>query len=257
MSDASNERSVLAGKQRRPRIRWSRPLVLALASAALFFSAVRAHGDDPCNDDAILQTGIKVRLEKALELVRGGCMTIPGPIWTVVQKGSYSDGNTVSINNRILLIDTAIAAGYVEAESLAVSALEGGKFPDGTELAPDTGAALLEGLGPALTPYRIGLLLDVYEQVNAAVVRDAVIRTLRNSDRPEALLPALDASWRSKASGPEARKTFAEQPEKTPDAILARVIGNLPEGPALDWAIDLAQSEKGELSMKAAQARGK
>jgi hypothetical protein len=51
--------------------------------------------------------------------------------------------------------------------------------------------------------------------------------------------------------------TFAEEPDKDPDAILARIIAVLPSGPALDWAARLTEKSQGTLSTKAARARGK
>jgi hypothetical protein len=80
---------------------------------------------------------------------------------------------------------------------------------------------------------------------------------MRSSDRPEAILPALDAYWNTPGARAEAQATFAEEPEKEPDAILARVIATLPEGPALDWALRLSETSAGELSMKAAKDRAK
>src|SRR5690606_37841563 len=142
---------------------------------------------------------------------------------------------------RVLLINTAIAKGRAEAESLAVRILENGSFPGGPEIEMATGAELVEGLAPALDEYRTGLMLDIYEQVEDATVCNAVIRALRNSDRPEAILPALDAYWNTPQAKAEAQATFSEEPEKEPDAILARVIKTLPEGPALDWALRISE----------------
>src|SRR5690606_16080399 len=137
----------------------------------------------------------ELRLQAALDVIRGGCLSIPGPVWTAVETGSYPDGVTLSPHFRVLLINTAIAKGRAEAESLAVRILENGSFPGGPEIEMATGAELVEGLAPALDEYRTGLMLDIYEQVEDATVRNAVIRALRNSDRPEAILPALDAYW--------------------------------------------------------------
>lgn len=211
---------------------------------------------EPCDEKKALQAAPEVRLEAALAVIRGGCLTIPGPVWSAVENGTYPDGTTLSIHHRVLMINTAIAQGRAEAESLAVSTLETGSFPGGPELEFAAGAELVEGLAPALTSYRTGLLLDIYEQVNNPTVRNAVIRTMRSSDQPEAILPALDAYWNTPAARAEALATFADEPEKEPDAILARVIGALPEGPALDWALRISE-KAGELSMKAAKERAK
>ena len=257
MCAAPHESSVFSGERRCAGVSWIPMLAAALFLSAAAHSTVLAHGDDPCDEDKVLEAKPRFRLEAALEMIRGGCMSIPGPIWYVIQKGDYPDGVIVSMHDRVLMINTAIAAGHAEAESLSVSVLENGGFPDGPQIEPTTGAMILEGLAPALNPYRVGLLLDIYEQINQPEVRNAVIRTLRSSDRPEALLPALDAYWMSPPARAEAMATFAEEPDKDPDAILARVIGVLPSGPALDWAARLTEKSQGALSTKAARARGK
>jgi hypothetical protein len=238
--------------------KWAAALLVLCAAPMPFPAASPAVAQDQaCTDAKIVEVEAKVRLEEALELIRGKCMTVPGPIWTVIQKGVWPDELHYAANDRVLLINTAIAAGYADAESLAVRALETGELPTGPALEPPTGAMLLEGLAPALTDYRIGLLLDIYEQVPHIEVRSAVVRTLRNANGPEALLPALDANYARRASVAEARLTFSEQPDKEPQAILIRVIETLPDGPALDWAVRLADEFELEEAQKAARARGK
>jgi hypothetical protein len=212
--------------------------------------------DQPCDEKKVLESASDLRLQAALDVIRGGCLTIPGPVWSAVETGKYPDGVGISSHHRVLMINTAIAKGRAEAESLAVLTLENGAFPGGSEIDFPVGAELVEGLAPALNGYRTGLLLDIYEQVDNATVRNAVIRSLRSSDHPEAILPALDAYWNSPQAKAEAQATFADEPEKEPDAILARVIATLPEGPALDWALRISE-QAGELSMKAAKERTK
>jgi hypothetical protein len=219
-------------------------------------SGALAEGE-PCDENKVLAVAPEFRLEAALNVIRGGCLTIPGPVWSAAEQGKYPDGTKISVHQRVLMINTAISKGRAEAESLSVFTLENGAFPGGPEIAVESGAELVEGLAPALTPYRTGLLLDIYEQVNNATVRNAVIRSMRSSDRPEAILPALDAYWNTPAARLEAQETFKDEPEKEPDAILARVISTLPEGPALDWALRISESADGELSMKAAKERAK
>lgn len=231
---------------------------IATAVFGGWLSPANCFGDDPpCTDADILQVDPVKRVQSALEMIRKHCMTIPGPIWQAAQQSRWSDGVELAGQQRALVVSTAIAAGHAPAESLVIHCLESGKWPGGEALTADTGAILIEGMGPVLNRYRVGLFLDIYEQVPDPEVQAAVVRALVNSDRPEARLPALDAWFRSTGARPDAKTALAISDQNPAEPMLARLVADLPEGPALDWALRLAREAKVAPALEAAKTRGK
>ncbi len=236
---------------------WKRGVLLAIAGAAVLAApaaaqdrqsapaqrAAEAAVSVPCDGmaDALQRATPAARLGLARAAIRQDCRPLPAPILTALRDGKWADGAELDLLDRTALTAQAAGARYAEAESLSVLALESGSWPDGMTLTVESGAYLLRGLAPALTPYRVRLVLDIYEQKAVPPVRLAALETLRRSSRLEALLPALDANIFE--SGPVREAGLAsllEQEEKNPADVLARVIRELPDGPLLQWAARLA-----------------
>jgi uncharacterized protein YeaC (DUF1315 family) len=255
------------------RIARSTTLLSILALAALFLGAacgragaagaerqpVPKPAQFACDhaDEAIKAASFSERVNMAVAAIQQPCRPLPGSITGALRQGKWPDGAGVKIQERETLMIEALKGRFPEAETLAVSLLEQGSWPDGAEFTLQEGADVIRNLGGGLTPYRVHLLLDIWEQKPDDYVRWAVLDVLRNSTLDEARLPALDAVWNSKdALQKLGQDEIAVQPEKTADGVLARVIKNLPQGSMLQWALRLAGSHPGELSKAAKQARG-
>ncbi|MEZ4649944.1 MAG: hypothetical protein R3E97_14375 [Candidatus Eisenbacteria bacterium] len=219
----------------------SRRLLTATRIGGLFAPALAASlvwAAVPCDQAAqVLQAAPgPQRMATATEILKSDCQPLLPEIATAIRTAHWADSAPLSADQRISLLHTAIAEGYGAAAEVAVQVLEKGAWPDGTALDPGVGAQVVEALAPALDRYRVLLLLDVYEQVQVPAVSLAVVKTLEAAKEPEALLPALDASWNGKGEVQvAASKMITAQPEKTPAAVLLRLAKTLPKGPALDW----------------------
>jgi hypothetical protein len=213
----------------------------------------------PCEAvaDAILQGEDGRRIDLSESAIRRGCRPVPAPTWSAVRYGRWTDERAIDARDRSALLGLMAAARYPEAETLAVELLQNGRWPEGSSLDLQQGSLLIQGLKSDLTKYRIHLLLDIYEQQREPVVRMAVLQSLSNSNDPEALIPAVDACLadsgqvRSVALG-----VISAQPEKTAEGVLARLIGDLPDGPTLAWARNLGQQHPSEAVSSALKKRG-
>lgn len=238
-----------------------RGLVLIVA-LSLVWPAVRATAEEtpfPCDqaEAKIMQAQPNQRVPLAEGAIKASCRPIPAPILNVLRTGTWPDNAPIAPQGRITLLVRATEAAYAEAETLTVGMLENGAWPEGSQIAFDDGANLIRSLKPVLTRFRGRLLLDVYEQIRIPAVRQAVLHTLRGADFEEALLPALDAVYEE--TGPlqvSGLTTIAEEPEKVPAEVHARLIRKLPEGPLLAWAVRLANSHSSPAVQAARKERG-
>lgn len=239
--------------------------VLALAWSVCAPSQASAQGgssEKPMIDcgkiaAAISEVPAGERYELARTAITGNCRPLSEPILSAIGKGRWLDGHEVGSEYRLALLTLAVSGSHAEAESMAVAILEEGRWPDGRALDLETGGQIIRSLQPVLTPYRVRLLLDVYEQINQEFVRFHVLQTLRTSDLDAALLPALDSFWGGSHSLQQAAMaTLGDQPEKIPDAVLGRLIRNLPEGPMLNWALRLASQHPSSQVAAARRERG-
>ncbi len=206
---------------------------------------------------AIPQAPAPERYELAMTTIKGNCRPIPEVVLSALTTGKWQDGQRVGTEQRTSLLTAAVSASYAEAESLAVTILENGVWPDDLALDLMTGGQIVGSLQPVLTPYRVRLLLDVYEQIRHDHVRSQVLRTLRGSTDDASLLPALDSFWgTSRELQQIAVTTLAEQPEEVPGQVLGRLIRNLPEGPLLNWALSLARQNPSSHVAAARRDRG-
>jgi len=213
----------------------------------------------PCDKtaDAIRQQAPAARLALAQDAIKQKCQPLSPPIVSAITKSAWEDGSPLAMKDRLDLTIRATSAGYPEAETLTVVALEMGRWPDGKEIEFGDGAQLVQSLKPVLTPYRTHLLLDIYEQITVPSVRLAVVLALRGSKLNEALLPAIDACYKETGPTHEAGMTAAAaEPEKSPDPILARLLKSLPEGPFLNWAMTLAKDNSSPVVASAKKDRG-
>jgi hypothetical protein len=244
-------------------------LIAGLAGTGLVFGlavvgpAFAAGDDSPA---ALPCAQVAAAISKAPEPERVGlvfaaidrkCRPLPGVVMAALRFGAWEDSAALSPGGRTGILAQATAAAYPEAETLAVKLLENGAWPSGELLSTDAGAQLVRAFADVLTTYRMHLLLDVFEQVNASNVRLAVIQTVRDSKLIEALLPALEAAYGEAGPLREAALTsIAARPEKTPMALHARLIRQLPKGAFLDWALRLAKDHPSETVAAAKKARG-
>ncbi len=206
---------------------------------------------------AISEVPAPERFELARTLIKGNCRPIPEPVLSALATGKWKDGREVGTEQRTSMLALAVSGSYTEAESMAVAILENGVWPDGRALELATGGRIIQSLQPALTPYRVRLLLDVYEQIKNDHIRSQVLHTLRGSADEASLLPALDSFWGGSHSLQQAAMTtLAEQPEELPDQVLGRLIRNLPEGPLLNWALRLANQHPSSHVAAARRDRG-
>jgi hypothetical protein len=184
------------------------------------------------------------------------CRPMPAAIWGAIEKGKWADGTALPSILRTNLLVVATESRYPEAESLAVKTLDGGRWPSGEEIVMEEGAGIIRSLKPTLDPYRVHLLLDVYEQQTDPVVRLAVLETLNGSPLEESLLPALESYYEDNDSVQRAGLTnLKNQPEKTPAEILARLVRKLPNGPFQEWAQRLARRHPSDPVKAALQER--
>ncbi|MCA9754917.1 MAG: hypothetical protein KDA27_03875 [Candidatus Eisenbacteria bacterium] len=214
--------------------------IAPVCAATVAWSAI------PCDQAAKTLAGTPVpqRIATATEILQSDCQPLLPEISNAIRTRHWSDAVALLEDQRISLLDTAIAAGYGEAADIAVRVLEKGAWPDGTALNPLAGAKVVEALAPALDRYRVLLLLDVYEQVQIPEVSLSVLEALRGSKEPEALLPALDAYWNGTGDVQAlASQVVAAQPETKAPAVLVRLAEALPTGPALDWAGRLGKQQ--------------
>ncbi len=182
------------------------------------------------------------RLTAAEELLRQNCHPVPPAIVSALREGRWDAGTEIVPSDRARLASVGMQYRFAGAETLAVAALEEGQWPDGEMLDISSGAVLLRGLKYALTPYRVNLLLDIYDQREHPLVRSSVIQALDGATAPEALLPVLDAYFHEEAATQAAAiEVLSKQPEGAPTEVLARVIRHLPKGRALEWAVRLAR----------------
>jgi hypothetical protein len=213
----------------------------------------------PCESvaEAILRAEGTERIDLSQSAIRRGCRPVPAPIWSAIRFGRWTDDRGIDAHDRSVLLGLMASARYPEAETLSVELLQDGHWPDGTPLGLQQGSLLIQGLKPGLTPYRVHLLLDIYEQQSEPFVRVAVLQALSGSDRPEALLPALDACL---ADSGQARSValgiISAQPEKTTEGVLARLIRDLPDGPTLTWARQLGERHPSAAINTALKKRG-
>lgn len=213
-----------------------------VATAAGILLATAATAQVPPKDldcaqasDALRRAAAKDRFTLAVTILEQKCRPLPAGILSALRAGVWEDGATVPGEDRMSLLTRGTQAAYAEAETLTVALLEAGHWPDGHELSIEDGSRLIASLAPVLNPYRTRLLLDVYEQVPATLVRIAVIRALHGAALPEAILPALDASFLE--TGPlQATGMWELGTTEKRDLALARLLRELPAGPALEWA---------------------
>jgi uncharacterized protein YeaC (DUF1315 family) len=197
------------------------------------------------------------RVGLAVGAIARKCSALPASVMNAVRAGRWDDGAALQAPDRTILLARATTAAYPEAESLVVKILEVGSWPDEVALTTDEGAQLVRSLKDVLTPYRVRLLLDVFEQVKEPAVRQAVLQTLRASKLDVALLPALEAAYDEKGPVQEAGlATISAQPEKTPPELHARLIRKLAKGPILDWAVRLAKVHPSGAVAAALKTRG-
>jgi hypothetical protein len=162
---------------------------------------------------------------------------MPPIIWSAIGSGKWGDDQRLEPADRIGILAAAVQSRYPEAETLLVAVLQEGAWADSTPISLEEGSALIRAAKPALTPYRVHLFMDVYEQRMEPVVRSAVLETLKDSPLPEALLPALAAYYEETGQVQQAGlSSLHTQPEKTPPEVLLRLIKTLPEGPSYQWA---------------------
>lgn len=197
------------------------------------------------------------RFDLARSAIEGNCRPLSEPILSALRKGSWLDGKEVGFEHRLSLLDLAVSGHHAEAESLAVKILENGQWPDGRALDLETGGRIIKSMRSVLTPYRVRLLLDVYDQISQEHVRLNVLQTLRASNEEAALLPALDSFWSGSHSLQQAAlANLGDQPDPMPDVVLGRLIRNLPEGPLLNWALRMANQHPSSQVAAARRDRG-
>ncbi len=207
-------------------------------------------------EKAIRSAAASARLDLARQGIALRCTPLAPALWSAIEKGTWTDGAKLDPRARAALLSSAVGARYAEAESLGVTLLSTGAWPDGEELDLEIGADVIRGMKPALNHYRVLLLLDIYEQLQEEPVRIAVVETLVGAKEKEAWLPALDAHVRGEGLlRVAAEKALALQ--KDVDALLADLIATLPDDAALAWAITLANEDGGSKSKAAAAARKK
>ncbi len=245
----------------------SAPLRGGLVATCLFLSLVLLSlGTDAAVGATVPCAEVPAAISKATGPERAGlvisaiehkCRPLPAVVVTALRDGKWEDGLALSAAERTILLAQATEAKYSEAETLAVSLIESGVWPDEQPLATESGVQLIRALTGVLTPYRVHLLLDVFEQVQEVGVRQAVVLSLRGSRLDEALLPALEAAYEAAGTLQEAgTASIAAQPEKTPPQLHARLIRSLPEGPLLNWALGLADRHDSDAVKAAKKARG-
>lgn len=200
----------------------------------------------PCAEaDAHLakQTG-EARAKVAALYLQAGCRPIPSAVTSVLRMGRWLDGSATSHATRVDLLTAAIAARAPETDSLAVTLLETGRWPNGAELEMHDGARVVSSLRPALTPYRSRLLLDIFEQTKNETVDLAVIQTLEHAEEPWALLPAIQVvliQTNTPLFTAAARSIGVKQHDNVEAALVAAIL-SAPEGAILDWAANLADT---------------
>lgn len=200
----------------------------------------------PCDQeyDLVLSKSGPQRVLAARSALIRDCPAVTSMIVAAIEDNTWPDGESFTGLNRSTLLGAAVRAGHADAETLAVRVLETGMWSPKQSIQVKEGVAIIQDLQPALTPYRTRLLLDIFEQVNDEDVQIAVVRALRGSSLPEALLPALDAYWNYGGRlHDEAAKSIEFQPENDAGLELARVIRALSGGPSLSWAARLAETD--------------
>jgi len=213
----------------------------------------------PCPE--LLQQAAQAPAEKRVpayaDAMSKRCRPLPAAFWTALRDGQWAEGEAIASHDRAMLLTLAMREKYADAETLVVRTVEYGRWPDGSDIPLAQGGELVRSLAFALTPYRVRLLLDVYEQVPKDFVRLAVVQTLASSNLDAAMLPVLDAYLEGKGSPAQAaRGILISQPEKQPAGVLARLIRKLPQGPLLDWAVQLAEKHPSEPVDQARKERG-
>jgi hypothetical protein len=218
-------------------------VVLLSLATPLALAAGDKPAPTPCDqvDDAIKNAPGPMKAAVAAAAIDRKCVPLPAGILAALRGGQWAGPELVEPGDRVAVLVRAAEAHYAEAESLAVQVLEAGAWPDGAPLGFEPGAIVIRSLKGAMNRYRTHLCLDVYEQVKEPIVRQAVIQALRGSTLDEALLPAVEAALEESGTLHEAGITsIADQPEKTPPLVLARLVRKLPEGPLLNWALRLS-----------------
>lgn len=226
--------------------------LLVIASSAFFFEA-QASSCEQLEAEIQKKTGAE-RIASARTYVTEGCLTPTSALWRAIETGVWSNGDTLSseTSDRAFLVKVSFFKGFAAAETLVVSTLQSGVWPDGDAIVIDEGIVLVEALEAKLTPYRIGLLLDIYEQIPNERVRIAVVQTLRASQRPEAILPALDAFWTEEGELKNAANTsIGLQPEQEPKPVLTRLARELDDETMRSWIRRLAEAHQVPEALKA------
>ena len=197
------------------------------------------------------------RHQTATNFIAQGCLGTSSEVWSAIHNGVWSDGDSLATADaRSSLVRFAMLKGFVDAETLAVQVLQSGLWPDGSELVLDEGIVMVQGLEARLTPYRVGLLLDIYEQIPDERVRKSVVQTLRATQRPEAILPALDAFWHDVGDlQAVANTSIGLQPEQDPNKVLTRLARTLDDPVHLEWVRRLAEEKDVAEALEALQSR--
>lgn len=184
------------------------------------------------------------------------CEPLPPIVQKAIFDGKWGDKSAVAIESRAAYLGRAIRARYPAAESLAVTLITNGQWPGGPALDAAHADHCILALKGSLTPYRIGLLLDVYDQVHGVETRSAVLSTLCGAKGPEALLPALDAYLRLDGALKQSAKACLDaEPEHDPVLVLARVVREV-KASCLPWAAELTKGQQSPAILQAKKARG-
>lgn len=246
-------------------MRFVRPQLVVLALICCVVSSGKAQqgtpqpgtgdGSEACQriSQDLAKAEVAGRMALARAALKEPCRPMPAMVGSALGTGQWSDSQVLSPGDRMALLALAVEARYPEAETLAVRLLEEGKWPGGSDLLLEEGGSVIRSLGPALTPYRVHLLLDIFEQREQAFVRTAILETLRRSPLEEALLPALEAYFGETGDVQQAAlATLNAQPEKTPPEVLLRLVRNLPDGPSYRWAVRLGKQLESHKEIQAA-----
>lgn len=213
----------------------------------------------PCDKipETLAQVPPGMRPTVARSALRQPCLPMPAGIRTALRYGKWDDGAPLERADRLNLLAIAVSSRYGNAESLAVHVLEEGTWPDSSRLRLEEGAAVIRSLKPVLDTYRVNLLLDIYEQQQADVVRQAILETLRGAPQDQALLPAVHAYYETVGEVQQAGlANLKEQPEKNAPEVLARLIRKLPDGPLQAWAVRLADRHPSDEVKAAMKEKG-
>ncbi|MBK8229795.1 MAG: hypothetical protein IT349_11425 [Candidatus Eisenbacteria bacterium] len=235
-------------------------LVPVLMAGGPGVDRARAQAGVPCDaiDRALADAPNPGRMPLALRALDQSCPSLAGSIQKAIASGKWADGTALAGIDRAELLSAAVRRGHAAAETLGVSVLTAGAWADGTALELPGGARIIRSFKGELTRYRVRLLLDIYDQLEVDEVRAAIVETAPASRLPEAWLPVLDAAWNSEGDPQLAAQAALKAADQTnKDALLARLLRELPDDSTLRWARDLAAKHGGTESKKAAAARKK